>query len=320
MAPKPKTQKPKTSTPPSPPSATLIPQKPGSPGYKSQTPAPIQGPALYGTADQINTPEYQEKVGAAQGAKDAKALADYNKKLLAAIAAGNKKGSGMTAAQKAELKLQQTQLKLQQQQLNDARAEAGRVQAREDTRVAEEAARKSALKTNATAIRNLLTSGSYGTQYDDLISQLNTAAGTAQGTIGSGFDALKNMIGQQSNPYAGLKFQAAEANPAMAQFLQGQGGDVNAFMGRVQAENAAGQQANQQFQNIADLMSTRQVSGQQQRMADVDAARLSALSDLSSQQAGYAFNFNKKKQTERDRLNQILLSLAAQGVDVGGIV
>jgi hypothetical protein len=88
---------------------------------------------------------------------------------------------------------------------------------------------------------------------------------------------------------------------------------------RVSAENTANQAATTQFQNIADLLGARQVSGNTQRTADVEAARLAALADLQSQSGAYNFAVNQQKQAERNRLNQILLELAAKGVNVGGI-
>lgn len=285
------TPTPTPTVPASPPSASLIPQSPTSPGYSAQTPrgvGGVQGPALYGTADQVNTPAYQDKVGEAEGAARAAEQLRQQKELLAAMRAGmGGDGDGLTAMQRQQLK--------------------------------DEKAKKKALTTNANLIRKVLESGSYGTEYDTLLGDLKTAAGTATGTINTGYDTLKNLISGQTNPYAGLQFKAAETNPALAQFLQSQGGDVTALQQRVMAENTAGQQANAQFQNIADILGTRQTSGASQRLADVEAARLAALGDLGSQQTAIGFGLRQKKNEERDKLNAILLQLAGQGIDVGGL-
>jgi hypothetical protein len=240
----------------------------------------VQGPALYGTADEVGTPVYAEreksaKAAEAAGAKAANDALAQQKAMLAAI-----KASGGSSA--------------------DAKAMA-------------------ALKKNADAIRKAISSGSYGQQYDDLITQLGGMTDTARTQINEGYGSLATMLGQQTNPYADLRFQAVQTNPALAQFMQSQGGSMDQLNTRVSAENTANQAATTQFQNIADLLGARQVSGNTQRTADVEAARLAALADLQSQSGAYNFAVNQQKQAERNRLNQILLELAAKGVNVGGI-
>jgi len=279
---------PSSTVPASPPSATLIPQNPKSPGYSTRpVVGGIQGPALYGTADQINTPAYQEKVGEAEGIKAAQEQLKQQKALLAAIRAGSGSGDGLSAAERR--------------------------------RIAEEKAKKKSLTGIAGDIRQILDSGSYGSQYDTLLNDLTTTANTARGTIDTGYTNLKNLISNQSNPYAGMQFKAAETNPVLSQFLQSQGGDVNALQQRVDAENLASQKSNSQFQNIADLLSARQVSGSSQRGVDAEAARLAALQDLGSQQRNVDFSLRQQKDAERERLNKILMELATQGIDVGGL-
>lgn len=260
--------------PESPPSATMIPQNPIDPGYKNQTPPGIQGPALYGTADQVNTPAYAERQGQAEGAAAAAAELKKQKELLAAMkAAMGGSGSGASAA----------------------------------------------LKKNADAIRKALASGSYGKVYDDLLTKLTGQQTAAQEQINTGYGGLKTLIEGQANPYASLQFSPVQAEAPLMNFLQSQGGSADALKARLEAENIANQQSASQFQNIATLLGNRQTTGNAQRIADVDAARLAALQDLQTQGAGYGFNIEQQKQAERNRLNQILLELASKGVNVGGI-
>lgn len=271
------TDSPVTTTPPnpeSPPSATMIPQNPTDPGYKNQTPPGIQGPALYGTADQVNTPAYAERQGQAEGAAAAAAELKKQKDLLAAMKAAMGGGGNSKMA---------------------------------------------ALKKNADAIRKALSSGSYGKTYDDLLAKLTGAIPAAQEQINTGYGGLKTLIEGQSNPYAGLQFSPVQAEAPLMNFLQSQGGSADALKARLEAENIANQQSASQFQNIATLLGQRQVTGSNQRVADVEAARLAALQDLQTQGAGYGFNIEQQKQAERNRLNQILLELASKGVNVGGI-
>jgi hypothetical protein len=275
---------PSTTVPQSPPSATLIPQVPTDPGYTAQNTRPkvVQGPALYGTADQVNTPAYAERQGTAEGSAAAEAEIKRQKELLAAMKAAMG-GGGDSAATAAEKK------------------------------------KMAALKKNADAIRKALSSGSYGTMYDDLITKLTGQTSDAQGQINTGYAGLKTMLEGQGNPYAGLQFKATQAEAPLMDFLKSQGGSQDALLARMNAENTSNTAATSQFQNIADLLSSRQVSGNTQRTADVEAARLASLQDLQSQNAGFQFNIEQQKQAERNRLNQILLSLASQGVNVGGI-
>lgn len=250
-----------TTVPQSPPSATLIPQKPTDPGYTDQTPKTFKN----------NPTDYEKQVE--EGRKAAEAEIKKQKELLAAIKAATGSGSGVSAA----------------------------------------------LTKNAKAIQQALKSGSYGKTYDDLLTKLTGASTAAQEQINTGYAGLKSLIEGQSNPYASLQFTPTQAEAPLLNFLQSQGGSADALKARLEAENVSNTQAANQFQNIATLLGQRQVTGNNQRVADVEAARLAALQDLQTQGAGFGFNIEQQKQAERNRLNQILLELASKGVNVGGI-
>lgn len=95
---------PSTTVPQSPPSATLIPQLPTDIGYTDRTPPGVQGPALYGTADQVNTPAYAERQGVAEGQAAAEAELKRQKEMLAAIKAATSGSGSANAKTMAALK------------------------------------------------------------------------------------------------------------------------------------------------------------------------------------------------------------------------
>lgn len=211
-----------------------------------------------------------------------------------------------TAAAQAEIKRQKELLAAMKAAMGDGGDSA-------------EKKKMAALKKNADAIKKALSSGSYGTMYDDLITKLTGQTSAAQEQINTGYAGLKTMLEGQSNPYASLQFKATQAEAPLMDFLKSQGGSQDALLARMNAENTSDAAATNQFQNIATLLGQRQVTGNSQRTADVEAARLASLRDLQNQNAGFQFNIEQQKQAERNRLNQILLSLASQGVNVGGI-
>jgi len=223
------------------------------------------------------------------------------------------------------------------------------------------AAQQSQAKTKA--LTDYYTSGAYRSGTDSLLSgydtmQANSEAainkqladslagigqsyGTAQQMTEQGYGDLINYLSaNQQDPYAGVRVQNSMSTPLGAQgLLEARGAlspDVLAYQ---QAVNSAGQSGAEQYQNLLNVLSSLNKSGNQSRAAETQMARNTALTGLGEQRAGYesglktsaqstltqlANQMAQKKleaQSQADAQAQSLLeTLAGLGVDVSALL
>jgi hypothetical protein len=178
-------------------------------------------------------------------------------------------------------------------------------------------------------------------QLADSLAGIGESYGKAQGLTEQGYaDLLNYLSANQQDPYSQVKVQAAAPAQLEAQgLLEARGAlspDVLAYQ---QAVNSAGQSGVEQYQNLLNVLSSLNKTGNQSRATETQMARNIALTGLGEQRAGYesglkssaqsslaqlASQIAQKKleaQAQADAQAQSLLeTLAGLGIDVTSLV
>lgn len=178
-------------------------------------------------------------------------------------------------------------------------------------------------------------------QLADSLAGIGQSYGTAQQMTEQGYGDLINYLSaNQQDPYAGVRVQNSMSTPLEAQgLLEARGAlspDVLAYQ---QAVNSAGQSGAEQYQNLLNVLSSLNKSGNTSRASEAQMGRNMALTGLGEQRAGYesglknsassaltqlANQMAQKKleaQTQADAQAQSLLeTLAGLGVDVSALL
>jgi hypothetical protein len=178
-------------------------------------------------------------------------------------------------------------------------------------------------------------------QLADSMAGIGESYGKAQGITEQGYGDLINYLSaNQQDPYAQVRVQNSAPVQLEAQgLLQAQGAlspDVLAYQ---QAVSSAGQSGAEQYQNLLNVLSSLNKSGNISRASEAQMGRNVALTGLGEQRAGYesglrssanqaltqlASQIAQKKleaQAQADAQAQSLLeTLAGLGVDVTGLL
>jgi hypothetical protein len=178
-------------------------------------------------------------------------------------------------------------------------------------------------------------------QLADSLAGIGESYGKAQGLTEQGYGDLINYLSaNQQDPYSQVRVQnTAPVQLEGAGYLQSQNAlspDVLAYQ---QAVSSAGQSGAEQYQNLLNVLSSLNKSGNISRASEAQMGRNVALTGLGEQRAGYesglrssanqaltqlASQIAQKKleaQAQADALAQSLLeTLAGLGVDVTGLL
>jgi len=178
-------------------------------------------------------------------------------------------------------------------------------------------------------------------QLADSMAGIGESYGKAQGLTEQGYgDLINYLAANQQDPYAQVRVQNSAPVQLEAQgLLQAQGAlspDVLAYQ---QAVSSAGQSGAEQYQNLLNVLSSLNKSGNVSRASEAQMGRNMALTGLGEQRAGYesglqsssnqaltqlATQIAQKKleaQAQADAQAQSLLeTLAGLGIDVTGLL
>lgn len=179
--------------------------------------------------------------------------------------------------------------------------------------------KQEALNRYTRTLQDMLTKGSYTTQYDNLLTSLNRlyggddGTGGAKGQINTSMDNLKTFLGAQANPYAGFQAQAASTSPALTEFLQSQGAGTSPLGQYASVVNAQNAGAGTAFQNLANTLGSIYGANQSGQLSDVEQQRTNLANQLEQSRLGYATQVNQKSADKKDELLKLLLSSIAKG-------
>ena len=172
-----------------------------------------------------------------------------------------------------------------------------------------------------------ISSGSYRGNIDDLLSSINDMETTrvgnindiyntatanigegynlAEGLLGSAYGGLESYLAQNpNNPYAGLSAQSAAVTNPMQNYLDAYGVSSPDVAGQVQAEQFAGQQGANAFNNLLQVLSANAERGNLSRMAEAKMARAMGTSGLGAQRAAYQSQASSAQQQVLANLSQ----------------
>ena len=172
-----------------------------------------------------------------------------------------------------------------------------------------------------------ISSGSYRGNIDDLLSSINDMETTrvgnindiyntatanigegynlAEGLLGSAYGGLESYLAQNpNNPYAGLSAQSAAVTNPMQNYLDAYGVSSPDVAGQVQAEQFAGQQGANAFNNLLQVLSANAERGNLSRMAEAKMARAMGTSGLGAQRAAYQSQASSAQQQALANLSQ----------------
>lgn len=141
-------------------------------------------------------------------------------------------------------------------------------------------------------------------QLADSLAGIGESYGKAQGLTEQGYaDLLNYLSANQQDPYSQVRVQAAAPVQLEAQgLLEARGAlspDVLAYQ---QAVNSAGQSGVEQYQNLLNVLSSLNKSGNQSRATETQMARNVALTGLGEQRAGYESGLRSSAQSSLTQL------------------
>ena len=226
--------------------------------------------------------------------------------LLTGGGSGGGSGSGGTAAPRASDRLARDEFKYKKNQEEEQKA-----------------IRDRALQ----GMIDQISSGSYRGNIDDLLSSINDMETTrvgnindiyntatanigegynlAEGLLGSAYGGLESYLAQNpNNPYAGLSAQSAAVTNPMQNYLDAYGVSSPDVAGQVQAEQFAGQQGANAFNNLLQVLSANAERGNLSRMAEAKMARAMGTSGLGAQRAAYQSQASSAQQQALANLSQ----------------
>jgi hypothetical protein len=126
-----------------------------------------------------------------------------------------------------------------------------------------------------------------GSAYGSAIKNIGAGYGDASRLMGTGYNALDAYLKQNnSNPYAGLMAQAQGQIPDSMNYLQAYGAPTADVQGQIQAEQLAGQQGGDAFNQLISVLSGAQGQSNLSRLAESQMARNLGTSQLGAQRAG----------------------------------
>jgi len=169
---------------------------------------------------------------------------------------------------------------------------------------------------NADALLSILSGqetagrGQIKTTYNDAIANILGGYKQAQDVTTQGYNALdKYLANNQSNPYAGYQSQVGSVANPMEDLLAAYGVGAEPVRAQVEAEQLAGQQGGNAFQDLMNILSASATRGNQSRASESQMARNLAGANLGAASSAYQSQAaNSQQKALADLLNQIAQS------------
>tara|TARA_B110000503_G_C7124298_1_gene403892 strand:- start:344 stop:1615 length:1272 start_codon:yes stop_codon:yes gene_type:complete len=152
--------------------------------------------------------------------------------------------------------------------------------------------------------------GQIKTTYDDAIANILGGYKQAQDVTTQGYNALDEYLANnQSNPYAGYQSQVGSVTNPMESLLAAYGVGAEPVRAQVEAEQLAGQQGGNAFQDLMNILSASATRGNQSRASESQMARNLAGANLGAASSAYQSQAaNTQQKALADLLNQIAQS------------
>ena len=146
--------------------------------------------------------------------------------------------------------------------------------------------------------------------YDDAIANILGGYKQAQDVTTQGYNALDEYLANnQSNPYAGYQSQVGSVVNPMESLLTAYGVGAEPVRAQVEAEQLAGQQGGNAFQDLMNILSASATRGNQSRASESQMARNLAGANLGAASSAYQSQAaNTQQRALADLLNQIAQS------------
>jgi hypothetical protein len=130
--------------------------------------------------------------------------------------------------------------------------------------------------------------GDISSAYTRALGNIGAGYGEAQRLMGTGYDALDAYLKQNNaNPYAGLVAAAQGQIPDSMNYLQAYGAPTADVQGQIQAEQLAGQQGADAYNQLINVLTGAQNQSNLSRLAESQMARNLGVTGLGSQRAAF---------------------------------
>jgi hypothetical protein len=227
---------------------------------------------------------------------------------LAAILSASGSGSGGSSAA-SQLAREEFNYKKQQDAIKKAKEDAS-------LKAMQDRYSTGGYRENADALLSILAGqetagrGQIKTTYDDAIANILGGYKQAQDVTTQGYNALDEYLAKnQSDPYAGYQSQVGSVANPMEDLLAAYGVGAEPVRAQVEAEQLAGQQGGNAFQDLMNILSASATRGNQSRALESQMARNLAGANLGAASSAYQSQAaNTQQKALADLLNQIAQS------------
>jgi hypothetical protein len=229
---------------------------------------------------------------------------------LAAILAASGSGSGSGGSTAAsQLAREEFNYRKQQDAIEKAKSDAS-------LKAMQDRYSTGGYRENADALLSILAGqetagrGQIKSTYDDAIANILGGYKQAQDVTTQGYNALDEYLANnQSNPYAGYQSQVGSVVNPMESLLAAYGVGAEPVRAQVEAEQLAGQQGGNAFQDLMNILSASATRGNQSRASESQMARNLAGANLGAASSAYQSQAaNTQQKALADLLNQIAQS------------
>jgi hypothetical protein len=140
--------------------------------------------------------------------------------------------------------------------------------------------------------------GNIDTQYQNTMGNIGKGYDVANQQTNLGYQNLQDYLTQNpNNPYQGMQATVGTASNPLEQFLTGYGAMTPDVQGQVAAEQLAGQQGGQAFNDLVNILNRQAQQGDISRLAEAKMAGNMASTGLGQQRAGYESQAANQKQS-----------------------
>lgn len=149
-----------------------------------------------------------------------------------------------------------------------------------------------------------------GDVYGEAIKNIGQGYTTAQNLTNQGYSALQDYLTKNSsNPFANYQAQVGSVSNPMEAMLAAYGVGAEPVRAQVAAEQLAGQQGAQAFQDLMNILSASTQRSNESRMTESEMAQLLANTNLGAARSSYeAQAATQKQKALAELLNQIAQS------------
>lgn len=140
--------------------------------------------------------------------------------------------------------------------------------------------------------------GNLQTQYQNALNNIAQGYDVAGQQTDLGYQNLQNYLSQNpNNPYQGMQATVGTTTNPLEQFLTGYGAMTPDVQGQVAAEQLAGQQGGQAFNDLVNILNRQAQQADISRLAEAKMAGTMAKTGLGQQRAGYESQAAAQKQS-----------------------